>query len=218
MYETLKLMPEATKYGMGRHVDQQPPEWRAPYGVADLIASLAYSTSAMFVKLSILALYLKLSPDQTFRLLTFCVIFISASFGVSSVLAIGLQCIPISMLWDPNTQGHCIKILTFLLRQRCASYVHGDSDICSSFEIILESPSPFQTKAWTIRFNVDRCGVGLRVPFGFYCVTISDNSFVTSLLVICTYRITTIKDLLNSKDLTCMYSILFSIPPLAIIC
>lgn len=35
------------------------------------------------------------------------------AFGVSSILAAGLQCIPVSMLWDPSVLGHCININNF---------------------------------------------------------------------------------------------------------
>lgn len=38
---------------------------------------------------------------------------VSAAFGIASVFAAGLQCIPISMLWDPNQPGHCTQVNTF---------------------------------------------------------------------------------------------------------
>jgi hypothetical protein len=104
---------KACKYGMGRHISEQPPSWREPYTKADVTAALSYSASAMFVKLSLLAFYLRLSPNRSFRVLTYIIIFISASFGISSILAAGLQCIPISMLWDATQPGHCINIDTF---------------------------------------------------------------------------------------------------------
>lgn len=98
---------------MGRHIEDQPAEWREPYVKGDLVAALAYSTSAMFVKLSLLAFYLRLSPSPTFRLLTYILIFISASFGISSILAAGLQCVPISMRWDSTQKGHCVNVNVF---------------------------------------------------------------------------------------------------------
>jgi vacuolar-type H+-ATPase subunit I/STV1 len=98
---------------MGRHFVGQPREWLEPNVKADLTASLAYSISAMFVKLSLLAFYLRLSPNHTFRILTYILIFISASFGISSVFAAGLQCIPMSMLWDSTQPGHCINVNAF---------------------------------------------------------------------------------------------------------
>lgn len=50
----------ATNYGLGRHIEFQLAEWKKPFAIADLVASLAYSVSAMFVKLSLLAFYLRL--------------------------------------------------------------------------------------------------------------------------------------------------------------
>jgi hypothetical protein len=104
---------QGTKYGLGRHIDEQLPEWREPYAKSTLTASLAYTISAAFVKLSLLAFYLRLSRNKSFRVATYIVIFVSASFGVASLLATGLQCIPISMLWDFSQPGHCININSF---------------------------------------------------------------------------------------------------------
>jgi hypothetical protein len=81
--------------------------------VSTLVASLSYSVAAMFIKLSILAYYLRLSVGSVFRALTFTMIAVSAAFGISSVLAAGLQCLPTSMLWDINQKGHCIQINRF---------------------------------------------------------------------------------------------------------
>ena len=98
---------------MGKHIENQPQQWREPYVKADVTASLAYSVSAMFVKLSLLAFYLRLSPKPTFRILTWTMVVISATFGISSVFAAGLQCVPISMLWDSTQPGHCINVNNF---------------------------------------------------------------------------------------------------------
>lgn len=82
----------ATNYGLGRHIEFQLIEWKKPFAIADLVASLGYSVSAMFVK---------------------AMMVVSAAFGVASVFAAGLQCIPISMLWDPNQPGH--ELLIYIL-------------------------------------------------------------------------------------------------------
>jgi hypothetical protein len=107
------LIAIATKYGLGKHIAQQPPEWREPYAKADLTSSLAYSISAMFVKLSLLSFYLRLSPNPTFRNLTKVLFVFCAGFGVSSVMVVGLQCLPTSSLWNPEHTGHCINTPAF---------------------------------------------------------------------------------------------------------
>jgi hypothetical protein len=54
------------------------------------------------------------SPYSTFRFLTYILIFISAAFGVGSVVAVGVQCIPLSMLWDPTAPGgKCFNVTLF---------------------------------------------------------------------------------------------------------
>jgi hypothetical protein len=74
---------------------------------------MAYSASAMFVKLSLLAFYLRLSPNKTFRITVYTMMAVSICFGVGSVLSAGLQCIPTAMLWDINVKGKCLDINLF---------------------------------------------------------------------------------------------------------
>lgn len=107
------LISTACKYGMGKHLDQQAIEHRKPYMIADLIASLSYSISAMFVKLSLLTFYVRLTPEPHFRMMTYTLMAMCAVFGIASAITVPLQCIPISMLWDTTVQGHCIDINNF---------------------------------------------------------------------------------------------------------
>jgi len=67
----------------------------------------------MFVKLSLLCLYLRLSPDKFFRLLVYIMVFVSIAFGISSIFTAALQCRPLSKLWIPEQPGSCVHIITF---------------------------------------------------------------------------------------------------------
>lgn len=68
----------------------------------------------MFIKLSLLAFYLRLAPNNpVFRTAVYVMIFVAASFGIGSIMSAALQCIPISMLWDTTVEGSCININTF---------------------------------------------------------------------------------------------------------
>ncbi|TVY76099.1 hypothetical protein LSUE1_G006653 [Lachnellula suecica] len=63
-------MPLAANNGLGKPVAEQLPEQKAPYGEGILLSTIAYAISAMFVKLSLLAFYLRLNPNKTFKYLT----------------------------------------------------------------------------------------------------------------------------------------------------
>ncbi|KAF4630434.1 hypothetical protein G7Y89_g7705 [Cudoniella acicularis] len=170
----------ATRYGLGRHIEEQLPEWRRPYAIADLVASLSYSMSAMFVKLSLLAFYLRLSPNGMFRKLTYAMMVVSASFGVSSVIAAGVQCVPVSMLWDSTQAGHCIDVNSFY-------FANAGIHIFTELLIYI---LPIHT-LWKLHLPL-RQKLGLCGLMGVGAM----------LIVISCYRIVTIRDLLASNDTT----------------
>lgn len=39
--------------------------------------------------------------------------FISAGFGIGSILSAGFQCIPLSMLWEIGVSGKCFDVVWF---------------------------------------------------------------------------------------------------------
>ncbi|KAH6681321.1 hypothetical protein B0J14DRAFT_633068 [Halenospora varia] len=170
----------ATNYGLGRHIEFQLAEWKKPFAIADLVASLAYSVSAMFVKLSLLAFYLRLSPNGMFRTLTYAMMAVSAAFGVASVFAAGLQCIPISMLWDPNQPGHCTQVNTFY-------FANAAIHILTELLIYILPIHTFWKLHLPTRQKLGLCGL---------------MGIGAGLIVISCYRIVTIRDLLASNDIT----------------
>jgi hypothetical protein len=104
----------ATRYGLGKHHTQQKPEWVEPFTKLLLASSLSYSASAMFIKLSLLTFYMRLTLDHIiFKNLVYIMIVVSIGFGVGSIMSAALQCIPISMLWDATVEGKCIDINKF---------------------------------------------------------------------------------------------------------
>lgn len=104
----------ATQYGLGKHHAQQNPESIPIYTKLTLTASLSYSASAMFIKLSLLAFYLRLAPNnQRFRIAVYVMMFVAAGFGIGSILSAALQCIPLTMLWDATVTGKCLDVVGF---------------------------------------------------------------------------------------------------------
>jgi len=67
----------------------------------------------MFVKLSLLAFYRKLSPDKRYDWILWLMAIVSVVFGLSSILAILLSCMPIAKLWRPSMSGQCINNQAF---------------------------------------------------------------------------------------------------------
>jgi hypothetical protein len=67
----------------------------------------------MFIKLSLLTFYLRLSSEKSFLVPVYIGIFVITGFGIGSITAILLQCIPLSMLWDPNQPGSCFHLIDF---------------------------------------------------------------------------------------------------------
>ena len=77
---------------------------------------ILYCFAAMFPRLSILALYLRIfSPNSvSTRPLAHYICWALAAIitltGVVNAIVIGLQCQPIEKAWDPSIQGHCHNI------------------------------------------------------------------------------------------------------------
>jgi hypothetical protein len=67
-----------------------------------LIISCTYISSQAFAKISICCLYLRLSPERTFRVIVYVVIGFVVAYSVSSILVIIFACNPIAATWDPT--------------------------------------------------------------------------------------------------------------------
>jgi hypothetical protein len=59
-------------------------------------------------KASILLLFLRIFPDQRFRLLTKIFLVWIACNAFAFSIAITLQCIPVQAVWDMSVKGNCI--------------------------------------------------------------------------------------------------------------
>lgn len=80
-----------------------------------LTSSVSYSVSATFIKLSLLSFYTRLSSGRAFLVLVYFAIFVVIGFGIGSVTAVLLQCLPLSALWDQKAaaHAHCIQLVDF---------------------------------------------------------------------------------------------------------
>lgn len=79
------------------------------------MVEIFYYFSLFFVKTSILMLYLRLVADlrTVFYWGTITTLAIVVLHFISTVIVVGVQCIPMEKYWNPSVEGHCISILAF---------------------------------------------------------------------------------------------------------
>ncbi|KAG4427639.1 hypothetical protein IFR05_016879 [Cadophora sp. M221] len=83
-------------------------------GWLNLAATILYCLSILFIKLSILLLYLRISPDTKFRAAVYLVIVVVVGYNLGSAFTNLFACTPIAKSWDlSNTSGSCINRPTF---------------------------------------------------------------------------------------------------------
>ncbi|KAM4057271.1 integral membrane protein [Hirsutella rhossiliensis] len=75
-------------------------------------ATLTYAISISFSKLSILAFYLRVSPDQHFRRAVYALLGVVAAYTVTYIFVIVFRCHPVAAAWDLSIKGGtCIEYL-----------------------------------------------------------------------------------------------------------
>ncbi|KAF2439773.1 hypothetical protein P171DRAFT_524858 [Karstenula rhodostoma CBS 690.94] len=100
----------ATRLGAGKHMWYMLVSDYSPYFLAGNIGiTITYSLSVSFSKLSILVLYLRLSPDANFRRVVYSVISVVIAYTLAYELIIIFQCRPVAAAWDIAVKGTCLK-------------------------------------------------------------------------------------------------------------
>ncbi|PSK34202.1 hypothetical protein B9Z65_8528 [Elsinoe australis] len=107
----------ATKYGLGLSRQIQPRDLLESdidtFFKLYLSFFITYFACNMFVKLSLLAFYRKLAPDNRYNWVLWIMAVVAIVFGVGSMISAGLSCIPISKVWNPSVSGVCINLEAF---------------------------------------------------------------------------------------------------------
>ncbi|CAJ2513924.1 Uu.00g020430.m01.CDS01 [Anthostomella pinea] len=111
----------AAQHGLGRHYADVIPLGRPNeqvYSFSIWLSSILYNACLSCIKLSVLALYMRLG-DATLRRLAIGMIVIVGCQAVANVLASVFQCLPVRAAWDHlNIQPyekHCIDIGAYYL-------------------------------------------------------------------------------------------------------
>ncbi|KAJ5116082.1 hypothetical protein N7456_000430 [Penicillium angulare] len=99
-------------YGADSH--SLPPEKVQGFGKLFIAVQLIYFLNAVFTKASLLLLYHRIfGVVQGFRWVLWISGFIVIAYWLANTLVTIFQCWPISKLWNPNYEGHCINIGAF---------------------------------------------------------------------------------------------------------
>jgi hypothetical protein len=106
----------------------------------------------MFIKLSLLAFYTRLSPERTFLILVYIGIVIVTGFGIGSVTAVLTQCIPLRMLWDSSQTGSCFHVVNFY-------YANAALNITTDVAILLLPMKFLWGLHMPIRQRISLCGI-----------------------------------------------------------
>ncbi|KAI5810737.1 hypothetical protein BZA77DRAFT_287498 [Pyronema omphalodes] len=107
-----------TKYGLGRHIETVTAGEMQHYMQAVWASALAYNITLGFIKASSLALYLRLTPNTTFRRVVIFMLAVVICQATANVITVIFQCNPVSYLWEqliPGKIGKCININAFYL-------------------------------------------------------------------------------------------------------
>ncbi|KAL4892368.1 hypothetical protein BDV59DRAFT_193867 [Aspergillus ambiguus] len=116
---SIMLIPISFKImqaGVGLHMwDVTMAQYNPGLGIWTLVATIFYAWAVIFSKLSILAFYLRLSPQQWFRILTFLLMGIATCYVLVYTFLFIFRCNPIDKNWDITiTRGSCLSTRTIM--------------------------------------------------------------------------------------------------------
>lgn len=99
-----------TEFGLGKHVAALSPDTNFPASLELFYyGEMVYYACVSLTKVSILILYLKISPNRTFRILVWSMMAFVLGTCISSVVADIFQCTPIHKAWRTSVEGTCIN-------------------------------------------------------------------------------------------------------------
>ncbi|KAK3986738.1 hypothetical protein QBC44DRAFT_372771 [Cladorrhinum sp. PSN332] len=149
--------------GAGVHLWEVPTtKFRNFIKTGSIGGSISYNLCTLFVKISILTLYLRYSTQRKyFRIAVYVVMFIAAGYSFTNAIAFTYNCTPIERLWDPvNVPGRCINSYEHFL---IAAGLNVGTDI-----VILLLPI---WMLWGVRLGtMQKLGLGgIMMAGGFVC-------------------------------------------------
>ncbi|KAJ5286985.1 hypothetical protein N7478_002671 [Penicillium angulare] len=109
-------MDDVMQTGVGLHMwNVTMAQYNPGLGIWTLAATLFYAWAVIFSKLSILAFYLRLSPQFWFRMLTMGLMAIATCYVLVYTFLFIFRCNPIDKNWDITiTTGSCLNTRTIM--------------------------------------------------------------------------------------------------------
>ncbi|KAI1079137.1 hypothetical protein F5B20DRAFT_545089 [Whalleya microplaca] len=102
------LLLECFRWGIGRHIWDEPVIWLIPALKFQTIAAQMYLVAATVIKLSLLFLYRRLfNLQKKAKWFVNGGIVVVLLVNVALLLAIIFFCIPVQKAWDNSIEGHC---------------------------------------------------------------------------------------------------------------
>ncbi|KAG8156866.1 hypothetical protein KVR01_013279 [Diaporthe batatas] len=100
-----------TAYGVGNHIWDVLWDNYTP-GILQLIflAQIFGVTTISLNKLSVLSLYVSITPNKKFRAAVYFLMAVVVAFSLAYVLILILDCQPVQSQWDLNTPGNCKEL------------------------------------------------------------------------------------------------------------
>ncbi|RDW65090.1 hypothetical protein BP6252_10741 [Coleophoma cylindrospora] len=105
----------ALRWGLAQSIFLMHPENFKPFTQSLVVTATAYNAAATFIKLSVLAFYLRLVQKPGFRIAVFSMMAISIALGISSIISICFQCVPFSKTWSHTGPGYCFNTEAFYI-------------------------------------------------------------------------------------------------------
>lgn len=109
--------------------------------------AISYSSCVSFTKLSMLAMYLRLSPDRVFRRAVYVLLAITSLYTIAYILMIIFLCRPVSAQWDLAITGKCVDKSSLLMTLSIVNIVIDMAILLLPVGVIVPIQMPRMQKA-----------------------------------------------------------------------
>ncbi|KAH7384930.1 hypothetical protein BKA64DRAFT_759685 [Cadophora sp. MPI-SDFR-AT-0126] len=120
----------AFPHGWGRHKKNLLPRDLQICLILHWVFQITYKMAVAMNKASILLLYLRIMPQQLYRILIFTLLTVVGLFAIATTIAGVFQCIPVDKAWNKKKPGHCYNLVE-------AWYTNAVFSIVTDFLILM---------------------------------------------------------------------------------
>ncbi|KAI9670522.1 MAG: hypothetical protein M1817_004389 [Caeruleum heppii] len=136
-----------TKYGLGYHGWDIPFDTYAPkYLELQFISILTFILASLFVKLSVLQLYLRIDAGKAYKITVWTLIVATVAYHIGSFLAHFTTCIPTAKSWRPMLEGRCFDKRKMALARAILNVINDVAILLVPLPILKGLQLPFRQK------------------------------------------------------------------------